>query len=670
LRRLGLPIAVAFVALALLPAAAGAALGPIQLESTISSEQADEAATPALSADGAYLAFQGSIGGLEGVFRKNLKTGEVVPVAAATPGSGVGTAADAHAPLDPVDDPAAASSDVYVADMSTAPPTYEMASVEDGCSPGASLVPCGLAYEGTGGSIASGRSSLSADGRRIAFVTTAPSNLTSGPTGSTPGVETPAGQVVLRDLATNTTTLVSVRRDAETGQPTEPSLPVEGGAVMNSPVLPLLTGASLSADGTTIAWIGTHIASQVPLLGDEAQTIEALDSNGTFPYDEPLWRRIADGPSAPTRRIIGGGDPLAPGCPQGGTLEVPACQGPFPSLTGKDGTLNSAEGWIGVPRVDGVPQLSANGRTVALIGNPTEATNLFLVDMAPDLSRVQAVRRLTRDVPVDPNHPATVINQEPYVPLNGHIFDLALSPDGTKIAFASARQKYPLAPPNLISQPPAQLGLVELFLMNLKTETLQRVTHGKGGADEASLGTGGDVILGDGATSPSFGAEGGLLAFASTAANLIAGDGNDASDVFMVEDAEPSQTPGAVTISAGPRKTKAKRSRRLHLVAFSQPDGGVRLIAFVPRAGRLRARVTARLAVGGPQRVLARAWRRSRAAGKSKISLELPPQLRHLARARGGIYALARVAFHARHGKGAQAKVKVHFHVHRKKRAK
>ncbi len=140
-----------------------------------------------------------------------------------------------------------------------------------------------------------------------------------------------------------------------------------------------------------------------------------------------------------------------------------------------------------MPKVDGVPQLSFDGRAVALIGNPTNATNVFVVDMSDGLSRAEAVRQLTAEIPFRPEEPEKTINQEPYVSFNGHVFAIAISPDGRRIALATARQRFPLAPPNLVGSPPASLGLVELYLIDLEDETLQRVTHGVGGAGEASL---------------------------------------------------------------------------------------------------------------------------------------------------------------------------------------
>lgn len=611
---------------------AAAELGPIQLVSKSATEQAGEALSPAISADGRYVAFQGTIDGLRGVFRKDLETGAVAPVAA---GSAYeeeeGSAADAsapsisadgryvsfttRAPLDPADDTEPGSSDVYVADMSASPPTYELASAQDGSSQALS-----------GGSFASPRVALSADGHKVVFVDD--------------------GQVYLRDLGEKRTTLVSVRRNPETGA-MEPGVPVPGGAMVEKAQLPLLAGAALSADGTTVAWLGANLQEQVPLLAGEAAAIAQENGASELPYDEPLWRRVADGPEAPTRRIVGG-EP----------------SDPFAGLTEKNTDLNSAQGWLGIPKVDGVPQLSADGRTVALIGNPTEATNVFLVDMSEGLSRAQAVRQLTRQVAIDPSDEAAVVNREPYVPLNGHIYDVAISSDGERIAFATGRQRFPLAPPNLISSPPAQLGQVELYLIDLEGETLQRVTHGFGGPNEASLAASGLALDGFGAGSPSFGGD--RIAFSSTASNLVEGDGNEASDAFEVEDSEAPRGPGAVSISPPPSPVVETPSWKLALSAFSLPDGEVRLVATVPAAGSLRARAGAALDPGSPPRPLAAARAAAATGGPVTLTLALPRRYRRLARSREGIYATVRVAFVGAGGRPLRGKLEVRFHTRRR----
>ncbi|HEX6688576.1 MAG TPA: hypothetical protein VF085_07925 [Solirubrobacterales bacterium] len=659
---------------------ASAELGQIGLLSKNAVEQAEEATAPAISADGRYVAFQAAISGQKGIFREDLSSGALAPVVVGSAYEASAPGADASAPsisadgryvsfttrtpLDPVDDTQAQSSDVYVADMAPSPPTYELASALDGCDPAASAAPCGLTYEGDGGAQATGGIALSADGRKVAFVTTAPSDLTSGPGGSTAGTQTPAGQVLLRDLDTRRTTLVSAVREAATGKMSDPALPVPGGALIDKPQLAGLKGAALSADGTTVAWLGAHLPVQVPLLADEATTIGKLDATGSQPYDEPLWRRVADGPEAPTRRIVGGGDPLAPGCPgTSGTLAEPACRGPFPDIAAKNPDLNSASGWLGVGGIDGVPRLSADGRTVALIGNPTEATNVFLVDMAPGLSRRAALRRLTREIPADPFNPAAGVNVEPFIPFNGHVYGFALSADGRRIAFATARQRFPLAPPNLVGTPPSTIGLVELYLIDLDGETLRRVTHGFGGVGEASSGS---AASGAGAALPSFDRTGSLIAFASTASNLVEGDGNEAGDVFLATDNLARPGGAQQSISPGPRLRPLKQRWRLALRAFSLPTGRVRLVAIVPGAGRLRARTTASLE---GVRDLGGGRARARRSGRLELVLRLPKQLRALAHRREGLYATTRVSFRHQGRRVLRAQLQVRFLVHPAKQA-
>lgn len=653
--------------------AASAEPGPIKLVSQLPSEQAQSAISPAISADGHYVAFQGKIGGEEGVFREDLTSGAIVLVAAMS-GSSAEPSISANgryvsfttsAKLD-ADDDTNFSSDVYVADMSTTPPSYELASALNGCNPNfPGGGPCGIAYEGGGGSLASGRVALSSSGREVVFVTTAASDL-----GGVPGA-TPAGQVYLRDLDTAETTLVSVERDPATGNTT--SSPVPGGAVLLG--RRETTGAALSADGTTVAWLGANLPAQVQLLEDERERIASIDAAHDTPYVEPLWRRVADGARAPTRRVIGGGDPTAPGCPPGGRTTDVQCEGPFPNLTtGKSSSLNAgAAGWLGPNHVNGVPQLSADGREVAVLGNPIGASNLYLVNMAAGLDRKQATRPLTREVSVSLTDPTQGIDAA-HISLNGHIFDLSFSADGSRIAIATARQRFPLSPPALIGAPPSQVGLVELYMVDLQGETVRRITHGVGGDDEASLGPSsnfGEAAEGVGATSPSLSADGQQVAFASTASNLVAGDGNDASDVFTVEDGEGSRAPATLSISPGPKRKRFKGSKRLTLSAVSLPSGAVQLRAIVPAAGALRARATGSLGVDAPPRSLALATRRARkrGGGMVRLRLDLPRRLRHLSHTREGVYATARVSFR-RHGGGVlRGEIQVRFHAHSKQGA-
>jgi len=651
----------ALLALSFALAAAGPAaaeLGPIELVSKGAGQPADSASSPDLSADGRYLAFRGVIGGFDGIFLKDLTTGDtlrVVGVSAYDPNvsqlraTAPSISADGRyvsfttqARLDPANDLAASSADVYVADLAGPVPSYELASARDGCDP-ATASPCGLTYAGVGsGSDASARVALSADGRKVVFVTTAESDLA--------GPGTPRLQVAVRDLDADTTTLVSVERDPETGAMT--GKPVAGGALLVANAEPfLLRGAAISADGTTVAWLGTNLAAQVPLLPAEAKRI----AEAPRPYDEPLWRRVAAGSSAPTRRIVAGD----------------GAADPFPDMTTKNTDMNGFQGWLGVTKgINGVPQLSADGRIVALIGNPTEAANAFLVDMTPGLSRAQALRQITRETVVDPADPVGTVNALGRISLTGHVFDVALSGSGRQVAFATARQRFPLAPPNLITAPPASMGMVELYFVDLQTEAMQRLTHGLGGQDEPSFSAlpnpETSAQEGLGATAPTLG--GNRIAFASTASNLVAEDSNEASDVFLLADQLESGPPGGSVVPPGPAPWQKKTPWKLTLSAFSLPDGGVRIVAGVPAAGKLRTKVAAEPGskpLAAKQLVQARAS--AKRGGRVAIELELPRRLRGLARTREGVYATASVSFHHAGRKVLRGRVQIRFHVHAKR---
>lgn len=655
-------VAAGAVALTVLLAAgaapAAADFEPARLVSASAQEQAVVATQPAISADGRYVVFAGELSGLKGVFRRTLASGEVELVAGADAYDASDPAGDAafpsisahgryvsfttRAPLDPAHDPNTAR-DVYVRDMGApAPPTgrcaagdacaFELASASDGSRDA-------LAYGSSLGSLASARVALSADGRRVAFVVAAVSNLA--------GADTPARQVALRDLDARRTILVSARRDPASGAMT--ALPVAGGAVAATagPAVANATasgvlGATLSADGTTVAWLGTAIDEQAPVLSQE---LVDMQSNG---YTEPLWRRVADGPAAPTRRIVGGADPLAPGCPPDGSLAIPACRGPFDLI---DKLLESGEmpGWTtAFNQVNAQPQLSADGRTVATVGDPTWATNVWVVDMRDGLTRTQAMRQLTREIPVEgPGDGNTNIATD------GHVWDVAISPDGRRIAFASARTRYPLAPPNLVGGVPSRSGLTELWQIDLDAGVLERVTAALDG------GPSGPIVLnaglnpwgGSGAFLPSYSGDGRTLAFGSDASNLVAGDANGARDVFAVTERVVPELPGATWISSPPGPEPVHPRWRISARAFPRPDGSVVVAVTAPGAGTARVRARAALTVGrGARRTLrtrevAAARTSTRRGGPLKLTLRLDRRYRALARRRGGLDAELAVTF-------------------------
>jgi hypothetical protein len=658
--RFALPVKRAFASLlgaALLSgfvmcAPAGAdVFGPIELVSSGELEgggafvqQALYAHDPALSANGQYVAFDGYFAGRSGVWRRNLQTNEVQPVAvgAVVPGSEPESceqpACDAKlpsisengqfisftttAPLDPEDDKNSAP-DVYVRNMDipeSQPGAYTLVSAVNGKAEG-------LSYEGSSGdgSVAAGRSAISAKGEKVAFVTTAVSNLAACEPGAppesacaansseAPKPNTPALQVAVRNRVTKETQLVSEEYDPATeaqildkpvsereGDTTYGAVyipndePPEFSAfVHRAYTLPPMIGASISADGTTVAWMGTNVSKQAKMFSNEDEA----------KYAEPLWRRIAGGPT-PTRRVTGGSEPENPLCVASGETELPLpatpgpCQGPFatePSVGVWSGDVGNT-----------VPQLSESGYTVAFIataslvalgadfgrGPEGESDDLYVVDMHEGLTRDEALRPLTEIV-------SGSLGSE-------GIVDLAISPDGSQVAFSTQRTEFPLGSPAYVSQPQAVLGMVELFDVDLDNDTLTRVTRGyEGGASEhphRELHAGEPPYKStDGALSPSF-SEGNALAFSSTASNLVYGDGNtppvtiniptgaaDGGDVFTVQPVTYPPEPVETYLSGPVANPLPVPLWSLGATALSLKNGSVRLYVEVPGAGELSA---------------------------------------------------------------------------------
>ncbi len=650
-------------ALPLIPPGVASAdvFGPIALVSAGVHEQAGFAHDVAISANGRYVAFDGVFEGKHGVWRRDLASNQVVEVAGDRfAAEGALRAGDAALPsisengqyvsftttakLAPHAEQVE-SANVYVRNMDIPEQQQEEPGCEREEKDEASLSEYGescpftlvsaangkseaLTYAGLEGSIkygavASGRTAISADGRHVAFVTTAVSNLLDPAHTSTPAM-----QVAVRDTTTRTTQLVSVRDeptsgtpavDPETGGP-EAVRGAEGytGAVYSDagsappefkgPQQYTLTpplGASISADGSTVAWLGVNIAEQAQVLAGEAHL--------SAQYNEPLWRRIADGPAAHTRRITGGSDPESPACAAGGEQVLPEersnpCQGPF--YVGA-GTESSSSGtWKGGEHENFLPQLSADGYTVAFLAQAPPLTreegfarglhnaDLYVASMHSGLTRTEALQPLTELASGDDADLATT----------GSIVDLGISPDGTQVAFSTQRTQFPLGVPAYVSAPMAEPGMSELFDVDLASSTLTRVTQSfEGGAgehphQEAPSGTD-PYGLGDGALSPSFSGTGNLLAFATTAANIVYGDGNtpalvngkleqsefDGSDAFLVGRIPFIATPTETYVSGVPPVAGLGPRWQLGVTAASLPDGKVRLYVSVPGAGQLNA---------------------------------------------------------------------------------
>lgn len=614
-----------------------AEFGPIQLISKSAKEQADEAVRTAISADGRYVVWAGKLGGWRGVFRTELATGAVERVAELPFGSPAESNPSISADgryiafttprrLDPEHDTVEGSRDVYVADMASSPPTYELGSADES---GAAL---------PGGSIAARGAALSENGRRLAFVN--------------------QHQVYVRELGTSEpkTILISAKRDAATGMTSEPPVPVPGGGAAIG-----TEGAAISGDGSTVAWVGKHLPEQVPMLGDEEARVKGFEpaepTEARQEYHEPLWRRVPGplDPQPPTRRVIGGGDPLAPGCPPGGTLAEPACQGPFPEVL-KGRTRSSLTESEGLGWGLEVPKLSRDGDVVAVIGDPEEINELFVVDMAPGLSRRQAVRRLTKATDPLPGSATEAGFSEAYASITGPIKQCAISPKGNRIAFVTSRRVFPLAPPTLTTPVSPASGFVEeLYQVDLTGETIEQVTP----VPSEAIGR-------ESAAGPSYDGDGRLLAFSSGGSNLVAGDTNEASDAFVVESPLPAPVDESA-ISHRPPALVVKPLWRMTVDAVSLPNGRVRVSVGVPGAGTVRVHATARLGRRPGQHRVASAVRSAAGAGLQRLELVLHGERRKLAHQKGGLYAQLEVGFVGPGGKPLKATLDAKFLVHRKK---
>lgn len=666
-------------------------------------QQADYAHDPVVSTNGRYVAFDGSYGGITGVWRRDRQSGAIEPVAVGEVGSPAGSAQlpsisedgryvslTTTAALVVADTNRAP--DVYVRDMSVpeSPGAFELASAVNGSDEALTYTyPSPSSEEASYGSLAAGRSALSADGRELAFVTSATSNLA--------GPGTPALQVAFRNLQTRETQLVSAEYDPATGEmlAAKPVTAIEGatsfGAVYSPGGKPPRfgqtgayhppngVGASISGDGSTVAWLGQNVTLQAAVLSQEA--LKPV-------YTEPLWRRISDGPGALTRRVSGGSDPANPACAASGETAVSSnspsqsdpCQGPFATFSNP-----TAPGtWEGTDAADSIPRLSADGYAVAFLassplvsagagfGRAENHTDLYIANMREGLTRVQALRRLTELASGQANDLAT----------NAAILDLGISPDGQQVAFTTKRTVFALGSPAYVTAPMTVPGLLELFDVDLRNDTLTRVSEGfEGGPSEHPHQTrpaGEDPYPreGDGALSPSFSRDGNTLAFSSTASNLAYGDGNtppagqesllfDGSDAFAVARRQFGVITTESYVSSAPATPSLAPAWMLGITAYPRGDGSVVLDVQVPGGGTLSASAaaTVRISAGSSsRRRRARRGRASRtlatrviatraahplAAGLTTLTLTLAPRYRALADQRHGSSANASVLFTA-----------------------
>jgi Tol biopolymer transport system component len=453
--------------------------------------------------------------------------------------------------------------DVYVRDMDVplaadrkSSGAYKLVSARTGGEEPASYAPREPPLPGANpGADVWPNTAISANGRYVLFRTPElASNLPDHV-----AVDTPAGNLFVRDLSAETTTLIT--RTSTGSEPEECG--VGSTSAGGEPACGATGPATLSADGSTVAWVGSRAVSQtVFLVGESPQR--------STPYY--LWRRWRE-PTAPTRRITGIADPEDPACPPGGEVTLSStatgpCYGP---LSEQESDLASIAGVA--------PGLSADGNTVAFLAgaalrpNITKSTGLdvFLTSMRPGATRKASTRELTLAVSSGAQGSTSSIES------------LALSQDGSTIAFTTPRDSFVLPEPQPLGAFRPLPTASDLYVIHLATNTLERAVVGyEGGDPNRSV-----------SVSPTLTDNGSTLAFVASASNLTFGDANSASDAFTATFDVPGGTaapPTGVNAGSGGFSLIALSSPELGVSVRRAKDGGVTLLVETPGPGKLTAR--------------------------------------------------------------------------------
>lgn len=591
-------------------ASASAAYGPASLLSGTTTQEFTSADAPALAAGGGYAAFQGMLGNTSGVWVRNLRSGAIDLVAGSDTTDSALSAPDAAAPsisadgryvaftttadLDPADEPSTdrGCPEVYVRDMTIpigSAGAYRLAAALDGTATGITFATCKGDSVGTdtfqqAGAQAAPAVALSADGSEVVFTVLGASNVTDGGNDTS----TPASQVVVRNMRTDTTTIVSV---TPSGTPTPgggafPSTVGEANPVQQplpgvTFIPPTDSTASISADGSTVAWLGTNVPAQVPSATDVIPGIQSLTAAAAGTGDqagleiEPLWRRVADGTGAVTQRLLADAG-----------LD-------FYANTYQSSAAGDQEVMAGsLPNGYSIPVLSADGTEAAVVSDaPTPAAltayQADYPDGFPDAALPADVYAIhVTDTSSTPQViPVTSdANYYAFGAATATATAVGISADGSEVGFETARTDF--SPFALITPASAYDHVTETYVADLSNQTLQLVTS----TYDHSAANGNAGLL-------DFSGDGQSLAFASTASDLFYGDVYPANaEVYLASaQAEPTAV-AATSITVQPGVTPPPSTWTLNVSAKAQSNGTVVLTATVPGAGKLSARAGAQIA--------------------------------------------------------------------------
>ncbi len=519
------------------------------------------------------------------------------------------------------------NADVYVRDMTVpigTPGAYELVSRSTTGAPARyAALPEGQDHPGVNpGTDVTGRAAISADGQTVVFKTA--DVVSDLPTGD--AIDTPGQQVFVRNRRAGTTTLVT--RDRTSGAPA-------GGA---------LGAAVLSADGSTVAWVGRNAPAQTAFLVGEGENPA---------YEYYLWRKVADGPAASTRRVTGYVDPEDPGCAPGTPIiDSPVASGPC------YGPLSTNEGLLG-GIVGQAPALSADGMRVAYLTNASargvaatgNASDVFVTDMTPGKGRKATTFEVTRD-----GGPTTTTSAS--------IDGIAMSADGRWLALTTLRTTQVTQILRVLGTSRLQATARDVQLVDLTERTIER----------ASIGIGGSDTDGPASAIPALSADGRRVAFISSASNLFFGDANNRPDAFVVERTAAAvvETPAEEIVSEvnAPAVSAAEPAEvpptRLVVRAGASRKGVVTIRIKVPEkaqglaAARGRLRNTDGKRVGGT-RVLARSKVRATKATTVTVRLKLPKRFKRALKAAGKLTASTQVTLTGASGRSYVGRVTVEF---------
>lgn len=387
---------------------------------------------------------------------------------------------------------------------------------------------------------------------------------------------------------------------------------------------------ALSPDGSTVVWLDANprdVASAGQYLGGERPLVlnKGETNSSTNPWDvtaDLLWRRVGD----PTvRRVVAGGDNEDPACAAGSVLAQDDPTRPEGVRGPCDGPFSFSTIPPSPSPVTGV-DLSTSGDQVAVVfgGQRRDGgtgAELFLRDMAGAGGRKATTRQLTAFAGGDASGAVDI------------------SASGRVIAFVADTDASALPAPTFVGTGIGR-GAQNVYAMDLDTQTFERVTRAYtsdpadgNSANAAISGTGDRMVL------------------RSEATNLLFGDFNANSDVFVADRFDDRQPPLASVgaTSAPPAETEIAPVWRLS-ATVSRGGRTLYVDVRVPAAGRVTASARrVRVRVRGRTRVapvlVTRGRVDARQSGAARVRLRLPQRYRRTARGKGGLPVRITVQF-------------------------